>query len=342
MEVIEGLMTQSGQLRQAAYLSDQSYDRQIRENVASLRHVMSAKSLGAFASNDSLLDVSKTSGISSKLTYKDYLQYFLCGGMVYMALKQWCKAAHFLGIVISMPTVGPISMIMVEAYKKWILVSLLEKGKLSSPSNLVPPHVVKIYHSLAKPYVSLAHSFQRGDLKHLEAEVDAARDIWCTDNNMGLVSQVLGAYSKHTVLGIKQTFAALTVKELADQASPMRMSDEATESVIASLIMRGAVKATLVQHSSQSSSTMLRFSEARSVTQLSNESKTQTCLAWERQSLGTLMGHLDEISHHMELSDEFVDGMQKSQAWSGTGDVNPGIGEDAALEIDEDLMGEVS
>jgi hypothetical protein len=51
-------MTQSGQLRQAAYLSDQSYDRQIRENVASLRHVMSAKSLGAFASNDSLLDVS--------------------------------------------------------------------------------------------------------------------------------------------------------------------------------------------------------------------------------------------------------------------------------------------
>jgi hypothetical protein len=54
------------------------------------------------------------------------------------------------------------------------------------------------------------------------------------------------------------------------------------------------------------------------------------------------MGHLDEISHHMELSDEFVDGMQKSQVWSDTGDVNPGIGEDAALEIDEDLMGEVS
>ena len=46
--------------------------------------------------------------------------------------------------------------------------------------NLISPHVVKLYHSLAKPYVNLAHSFQRGDLKHLEAEVDAARDIWCT------------------------------------------------------------------------------------------------------------------------------------------------------------------
>ncbi|KAF3392521.1 COP9 signalosome complex subunit 3 [Penicillium rolfsii] len=436
MEVIEGLMTQSAQLREARYLSDQGYDRQIRENVAFLRHVISTRSLGAFSSDESVLDpilavrlirdamlrldpscavftsthllfvrlclrarththalpvldkyvchfptstphlaskssvvpcatldsslsfITGTSGISSKLTYKDYLQYFLCGGMVYMALKQWHKAAHFLGIVISMPTAGPISMIMLEAYKKWILVSLLDKGKahralaflnakmircqLSSPSNLISPHVVKLYHSLAKPYVNLAHSFQRDDLKHLEAEVDAARDIWCTDNNMGLVSQVLGAYSKHTVLGIKQTFAALTVKELTNQVSSVRMSDEATESFIASLIMSGAVKATLVQHSSRGSSTMLRFSEAHSLTQLSDERRTQICLAREKQSLGTLMGHLDEISHHVELSDEFVDSLQKGQIWSTTSDVNPGISEDAALEIDEDLMGEVS
>lgn len=51
-------MTQSAQLREARNLSDQSYDRQIRENVSSLRHVLSTKALGAFASNDSLLDVS--------------------------------------------------------------------------------------------------------------------------------------------------------------------------------------------------------------------------------------------------------------------------------------------
>lgn len=56
-----------------------------------------------------------------------------------MALKQWCKAAHFLEIVISMPTVGPISMIMVEAYKKWILVSLLDKGKVSYQSLWLGP-----------------------------------------------------------------------------------------------------------------------------------------------------------------------------------------------------------
>lgn len=64
MEVVEGLMTQSAKLQEAAHLSDQNYDRQIRENVASLRHVVSTKSLGVLASNDSLLDVSNPLGQS--------------------------------------------------------------------------------------------------------------------------------------------------------------------------------------------------------------------------------------------------------------------------------------
>lgn len=84
------------------------------------------------ASHDSsLCFITDASGLSSKLTYKDYLQYYLYGGMIYLALKQWTKAVHFLGIVISMPTTGSVSMIMVEAYKKWILVNLLDKGKVS-------------------------------------------------------------------------------------------------------------------------------------------------------------------------------------------------------------------
>lgn len=74
--------------------------------------------------------ITESSGLSSKLSYKDYLRYFLYGSMVYMALKKWRKASHFLAIVISMPTLGCISMIMVEAYKKWILVGLIQNGKV--------------------------------------------------------------------------------------------------------------------------------------------------------------------------------------------------------------------
>lgn len=67
-------------------------------------------------------------GPHSNLSHKDHLQYFLYGGMIYMALKKWNKARHFLSIVISSPAINSVSLIMVEAYKKWVLVNLLEKG----------------------------------------------------------------------------------------------------------------------------------------------------------------------------------------------------------------------
>lgn len=72
-----------------------------------------------------------TSGFSTKITYREQLEYFLYGSMIYMVLKDWTKALHFLTVVISCPVVNSVSMIMVEAYKKWILINLLESGKVS-------------------------------------------------------------------------------------------------------------------------------------------------------------------------------------------------------------------
>jgi hypothetical protein len=39
--------------------------------------------------------------------------------------------------------------------------------------------VVKVYQSLTRPYIILAHAFERGDLKKLNAEIDAAKEVWC-------------------------------------------------------------------------------------------------------------------------------------------------------------------
>jgi COP9 signalosome complex subunit 3 len=74
--------------------------------------------------------ITHASGFTAQVTYKDHLQYFLYGAMIYMALKEWESALHLLRIVISCPVANTVSKIMVEAYKKWLLVSLLVKGKV--------------------------------------------------------------------------------------------------------------------------------------------------------------------------------------------------------------------
>lgn len=74
--------------------------------------------------------ITVSSGLSAKLVYRDHLEYFLYGAMIYMGLKKWAKALTFLEVVIVAPTNNVASMIMVEAYKKWVLVGLLETGRV--------------------------------------------------------------------------------------------------------------------------------------------------------------------------------------------------------------------
>ena len=75
--------------------------------------------------------ITPESGLSAKLDYRDHLLYFLYGAMIFMALKKWKRALFFLEVVIMSPTVSSISKIQVDAYKKWVLVSLLYVGYVS-------------------------------------------------------------------------------------------------------------------------------------------------------------------------------------------------------------------
>jgi len=141
--------------------------------------------------------ITYASGLTAKLTYRDYLEYFLYCSMIYIGLKKWGRALHFLNLVISAPSVGTVSMVMVEAYKKWVIVSLLEKGTvrldlclfllnvvtnnnyqaISLPS-VTAPHAAKTYRALARPYDALADAFKSGDLNRLKGEIDIGQTVW--------------------------------------------------------------------------------------------------------------------------------------------------------------------
>jgi COP9 signalosome complex subunit 3 len=91
------------------------------------------------------------SKLTSKLKYQDVLEYFLYSGMVYIGLRRWENALECLENAITYPT-RDASKIMVEAYKKWVLVGLLLEGKLLSLPRYTGSGAAKIYHNLAKPY----------------------------------------------------------------------------------------------------------------------------------------------------------------------------------------------
>jgi COP9 signalosome complex subunit 3 len=175
-------------------------------------------------------------------------------------------------------------------------------------------------------------------LVHVTCRTDAIDQ----DNNLGLVTQVVDAFFSQTVIKLGKTFAALTVADLAKQVFPSPVDEEIAESAVSSLIMSGALNATLVQMQDHAGLSMLRFSIALSFPRLSHELDVQTHLRQERQLMESLVCNLEETNYNLGMSDECVDSLQRGQAWSASGGANPTTAEEAGLEMDEDLMGDMS
>lgn len=72
----------------------------------------------------------------SQLNSKHFLLYYYYGGMIYTALKRYEQALYCLEVVITTPAYA-VSHVMLEAYKKYILVSLILYGKVSMTSYYV-------------------------------------------------------------------------------------------------------------------------------------------------------------------------------------------------------------
>jgi len=58
-----------------------------------------------------------------------FLRYFYYGGMIYTAVKQYDRALYFYEVALTTPSFA-VSHIMLESYKKYILVSLVLNGKV--------------------------------------------------------------------------------------------------------------------------------------------------------------------------------------------------------------------
>lgn len=80
---------------------------------------------------DSSAYITENSGLTEKLTTLDVHEYFLLGGMIYIALQQWEGARLYLECVLVSPSHGAPSGLQVEAYKKWVLVCCILKGSVS-------------------------------------------------------------------------------------------------------------------------------------------------------------------------------------------------------------------
>lgn len=166
---------------------------------------------------------------------KHFLLYYYYGGMIYTAMKNYDRALYFFEVVVTVPAMV-VSHIMLEAYKKYILVSLILHGKIQPVPKYTSQVVCRFLKPLSVAYHELASS-QHAAMRH--------RETFVRDKNMGLVNQVLSSMYKKNIQRLTKTFLTLS---LSDVASRVQLSGPAqAENYILNMIEEGEIYAMINQ-----------------------------------------------------------------------------------------------
>nr|CAI5839924.1 unnamed protein product [Callosobruchus analis] len=199
-----------------------------------------------------LLDIDIT-GICQEQSYnpngpqfdaKYFLLYYYYGGKVYLAVRNLERALYFFEVAITTPA-HAVSHIMLEAYKKYILVSLLLHGKILPVPKYASQVVSRFIKPLSQPYHDLATAFTSNSSAELNAVLVRHTEVFNRDHNMGLVKQVSSVLYKKNIQRLTKTFLTLSLSDVASRVGLSSPSE--AESHILQMIETQQIFATINQ-----------------------------------------------------------------------------------------------
>ncbi|XP_055533819.1 COP9 signalosome complex subunit 3 [Wyeomyia smithii] len=175
---------------------------------------------------------------------KYFLLYYYYGGMLYAAVKNYERALYFFEVAVSTPALA-MSHIMLESYKKYILISLILHGKVVAIPKYSSQVISRFMKPLSHAYHDLSSAYNSSNSDEVRLIVNKYRDSFIRDTNMGLVKQVVSSLYKKNIQRLTKTFLTLS---LADVASRVQLSGPAeAEKYILNMIKSGEIFASINQ-----------------------------------------------------------------------------------------------
>lgn len=282
------------------------------------------------------------SGLTTKVNTQEVLEYFLFSGAVFIGLEQWERAAELLESVVTYPVKdNAISKIMVEAYKKWILVKVLLGGKSPTLPRNTNSNASKAFQVIGKPYAVVASLFEMGSASRLNSEIIVGTEIWRKDGNDGLMRAILLAYQKHQIRRLSSLYKTISVSYISQstvsaETGTNLSNDEAVEVLINAMISQGELHGALMRPLDQLS--FLGFNPGGPVL---TESRVELELIDAMERIRYMMEDIKTTDRILTHEKDYLRWAHK-QTKPGDGNSGDGyVGEELGWSIgpdDEDLM----
>ncbi|KAF7860320.1 hypothetical protein EAF04_008447 [Stromatinia cepivora] len=283
------------------------------------------------------------SGFTSKLKPLEVLEYFYYSGSVYIGLHKWDAALEMLENAITYPVnEGGVSLVMVEAYKKWLLVGILQYGTVLQLPKTTSAPAAKAYHIIAKPYEAVASIFETGSAARLKSEAEFGRQVWTDDGNYGLMYCVLCAYQKFQIRNLANVYSKIGAADIMSLTTSAETGAKLTsikqiEDLIQSMIADGTLPATMIRD--QSGHAVLAFAPTGPVL---SETQVQNDLVASTRRIQSLAKQIKVTDRVLTHDKRYLDSAQraKSKAKKVGGVTVDAMDWNTVIE-DEDIMTEM-
>jgi len=149
----------------------------------------------------------------------DFLLYHYYAGMLAIGLKDYNKALNYFRRVITTPA-KVISAIMIESYKKYVLISILLYGRKQSLPSYTDEIVSKKLNRSedCKRYKELENLFSNPS-SDINTNIKRIKKLtnFQTKNNAGLAKQCTRAYTRKVIQKLTQTYITMSFQEIAKE-----------------------------------------------------------------------------------------------------------------------------
>jgi COP9 signalosome complex subunit 3 len=155
-------------------------------------------------------------GLTSGVSSSDILEYDFVLGLCYLRLGRYQDALAAYDRVVTYPSKDHgCSNIMVDGHNKWVLTSLLAKGRVE-PHQQLAQAVSNTYTKIGRPYLNVAMAFKKpSNAVGLKAEVEKVGwQFWNEEGNGGLMEEVLAFYQLHHILRLGDVYSQLHLEEI--------------------------------------------------------------------------------------------------------------------------------
>jgi len=149
----------------------------------------------------------------------DFLLYHYYGGMLAIGLKDYHKALTYFRRVIATPAKAA-SAIMIESYKKYVLVSILLYGRKQPLPYYTDEVVTKKLNKSeqCKKYKELENLFNSPS-SEMNMNIKRIKKLsgFKSKNNEGLTKQCTRAYIRNVIQKLTQTYVTMSFQEIAKE-----------------------------------------------------------------------------------------------------------------------------